>query len=175
MTNYPKGEINAIRSLLRTTKNPVMYRKYLVIRLHMKGNTNKRIAGMLDLDQHTVGDYIKAYKTQGIDGLIPKKSPGRPSFLTKEQEKQVYETISNKTPDEVGFDGVKNWTAKLACLWVFQVFGIQYKINGMLDLFHRLNLSYTRPTYVLAKADSEKQEQFKEDFDEVKKTVKRRY
>jgi hypothetical protein len=34
----------------------------------------------------------------------------------------------------------------------------------------RMNLSYTRPTYVLAKADKEKQEQFIKDFDEVKKT-----
>jgi len=39
----------------------------------------------------------------------------------------------------------------------------------MLDLFNRLNLSYTRPTYVLAKADAGKQEQFKETFEDIKK------
>jgi len=37
-------------------------------------------------------------------------------------------------------------------------------------MFHRLKLSYTRPTYVLAKADPEKQKQFREDFETVKKT-----
>jgi transposase len=71
----------------------------------------------------------------------------------------------------VGFDGIKNWTAKVACLWVQKEFGIPYKVNSMLVLFHRLNLSYTRPTYVLAKADPEKQEQFKKDFEVLKKTV----
>ena len=75
-----------------------------------------------------------------------------------------------KTPEDVGFDGIKNWTAKLACLWVLKEFGVQYKDNGMLDMFHRLKLSYTRPTYVLAKADPQKQQQFKEDFEAIKKS-----
>ena len=33
----------------------------------------------------------------------------------------------------------------------------------------RLNLSYARPTYVLAKSDKEKQEKFKQDFEVLKK------
>jgi transposase len=39
-------------------------------------------------------------------------------------------------------------------------------------MLKRLGLSYTRPTYVLAKADKQKQEQFIEEFNEVKKTSK---
>jgi len=169
MKAYGKEEIGTIRKLLRTTKNTVMYRKYLVIRLHMEGITNKKIASMVDLDEHTVGIYIKTYKRLGIEGLIPKKSPGRPRFLTKEQEAQLYKTIKENTPEAVGFDGIKNWTAKIACLWVEKEFGVQYAINGMLDLFHRINLSYTRPTYVLAKADPEEQERFKNSFEEKKR------
>jgi transposase len=169
MKRYTKEEIETIRKLLRTTKNKVMHRKYLVLRLHMKGLTNTRISEILDLDKHTVGIYIKTYNTSGIEGLIPKKSPGRPSFITKEQEQQLYQTIINKTPDEVGFEGIMNWTAKIACLWVHKEFSVEYKIDGMLVVFRRLNLSYTRPTYVLAKADPEKQKQFKEDFEVVKK------
>ena len=38
-------------------------------------------------------------------------------------------------------------------------------------MLERMGLSYTRPTYVLAKADKEKQEQFVQDFDDFKKTV----
>ena len=82
----------------------------------------------------------------------------------------LYETVSKKTPDEVGFDGFKNWTSNLICQWTAKEFDVKYSINGMLDLLHRLKLSYTRPTYVLAKADPEKQAQFKADFEAVKKT-----
>ena len=40
----------------------------------------------------------------------------------------------------------------------------------MADVLYRLNLSYTRPTYVLKNADPIKQEKFKEDFEVLKKT-----
>lgn len=38
-------------------------------------------------------------------------------------------------------------------------------------MLHRLNLSYTRPTYVLKKADKEKQEEFKVTFEGLKKLI----
>lgn len=167
--SYTKEEIKTIRKLMRTTKDAVMQRKYMAIRLHMQGYTNKKIAEILGLNEQTVGIYIKNYATLGIEGLIPKKSSGAPSFLTKEQQQQLYLTIKTKTPDEVGVGNFKNWTSSLACQWVLREFEVSYSINGMLDLLHRLGLSYTRPTYVLANADLEKQEQFKEDFEEVKK------
>ena len=147
-----------------------MHRKYQVIHLHMDGYKNIEISKITTLDPQTVGIYINTYKQHGVTGLIPKKPSGRPHFLAKEQEQLLYETISAKCPDDVGFDGIMNWTSKLACQWVLKEFGVQYSINGMLDVFHRLGLSYTRPTYVLAKADPKKQEQFKEDFEAIKKT-----
>ena len=169
MKTYKRYEKKDIKRLLRKTKDTVLYRKYQTIFLHMDGLSNTRIAEIVLVDRKTVGVYINQYIEGGIDALVPKKPPGRPRLLTEEQELQVYATISNNTPEDVGFDGIKNWTAKIACLWVTQKFGVKYSVNGMLDLFHRLNLSYTRPTYVLAKADPEAQKRFKEHFEDVKK------
>ena len=42
----------------------------------------------------------------------------------------------------------------------------------MRDLLERIGLSYTRPTYTLAKANPQKQEEFKEKFKDLKKTDK---
>ena len=137
----------------------------------MKGYPNFHIAEMMGLDKNTVGIYINTFEEQGVDGLIPEKSPGRPSFLNEEQEQKLHNTIRDKTPDEVGFSGIMNWTSKLARDWVLKGFGVKYHVNGMRELLHRLNLSYTRLTYVLAKADPEKQRQFLEDFGEVKKLL----
>lgn len=41
----------------------------------------------------------------------------------------------------------------------------------MADVLYKLNLSYTRPTYVLKKVDPIKQEIFKQDFDVLKKLL----
>jgi transposase len=169
MQKYGKKEIKTMAKLMRETNDTVMQRKYHVIFLYMKGYTNVKISEITTLHQKTIGVYINTYKTLGLEALVPKKSSGRPSLLSKEQERKLYETVSNKTPDEVGFDGFKNWTSKLICQWVLKEFRVKYSINGMLDMLHRLKLSYTRPTYVLARADPEKQAKFKSDFEEVKK------
>jgi transposase len=171
MGKYTKADKSEIRKLMRKTKDAVMHRKFQAILLHMKGYPNTKIAELMEVDRKTVGRYVIQFKAGGVENLVPKKPPGRPSMMSKFQEQEVYITISNNTPEEVGFDGIKNWTAKIACEWVFRKIGIRYSINGMLDLFHRLNLSYTRPTYVLAKADPEKQEQFVKDFETLKKTA----
>ncbi|MBA1335967.1 MAG: hypothetical protein HPY66_1786 [Firmicutes bacterium] len=49
-------------------------------------------------------------------------------------------------------------------------FGVEYSYTGMVDVIHRLKLSYTRPTYTLAKADPQKQEEFKQEFELLKKS-----
>ena len=51
-------------------------------------------------------------------------------------------------------------------------FQVTFSKRGMLNLLHRIKLSYTRPTYSLAKADPEKQEKFREELESIKKTSK---
>ena len=171
MKKYTKADRGDIKRQMRKSKDVVTYRKLQSVLLHMKGLPNTKIAEIVEVDRKTVGRYIIQFKSGGVENLAPKKPPGRPSLLNKFQEQELYMTISMNTPEEVGFDGIKNWTSKIACEWVFRKYGVRYSITGMLDLFHRLNLSYTRPTYVLAKADPEKQEQFMKDFDGVKKLL----
>lgn len=44
----------------------------------------------------------------------------------------------------------------IARKWVSDNFQVEYSNRGMLQVLHRLSLSYTRPTYTLEKADPEK-------------------
>jgi transposase len=47
--------------------------------------------------------------------------------------------------------------------------------GGITGMLHRLGLSYTRPTYTLAKADAKKQKVFVRQIDMIKKTPDRQY
>ena len=170
MKDYTSEEKRVLNKLIKKARTVLEYRKYQVILAHMRGLSKVSIAKFTSLDRKTVATYIKEYDNEGLQGLADKRVTGRPSYLTKEQEQKLYDTIKNGVPNDVGFDNAMNWTAKIACLWVEKEFGVKYSVNGMLDMFHRLNLSYTRPTYVLAKADPEKQEQFRKDFEAQKKT-----
>jgi len=46
---------------------------------------------------------------------------------------------------------------------------VEYSQRSVAYVLHRLNLSYTMPTYTLKKADPEKQENFINDFENIKK------
>nr|WP_315080673.1 winged helix-turn-helix domain-containing protein [uncultured Clostridium sp.] len=86
---------------------------------------------------------------------------GAPRKLSTEQEQKLVDVITNNTPDEVGFESRKNWTIKLVQKWVLSNFNITIKHSSMAVIFHRLNLSYTRPTCVLAKADKKSKKNLK--------------
>jgi putative transposase len=162
-------EIQAIKAAMKKTKDKKMYQRYRVIYLHLKGKTNRDIAREEGFCEHTVGTYISKYNKVGLDGLTPKLSPGAPRLLTPEQEKELELIITTKTPDEVGFPNRKNWYINIVQEWVKNTWGVQYSHRGMAEVLYRLELSFTRPTYTLAKADPQKQEQFKQDFELLKK------
>jgi transposase len=163
-------KITDIKVAMKETKNIRMYKRYLVVLKHLEGNSNVAIAKMVSLEQHAVGDYIRNYKANGLTGLEMKHNTGAPRKLSKEQETLLFETITNRTPDEVGFESRKNWTIEIARQWIINTFAVNHSHRGTHEVLRRLNLSYTRPTYVLKKADKEKQEEFKVTFEGLKKT-----
>ena len=163
------SEIEELNRLAKATKSIRMYKRYSVILKHFQGLTNRKIAEMENLEEHTVSIYIKNYNAKGIDGLAMKRSPGAKRKLNPEQEKMIVDVVTNKTPDQVGFECRKNWTIELIRQWVIKEFNVTMCHRGMAEVLYRLNLSYTRPTYVMKKADKNKQEKFKNDFEELKK------
>lgn len=162
-------EIKRLKKLARKTRNIRMKERYDTIRLWLNERSITEISEILNISYHTARNYIVAYMDSGIEGLAIKTSPGRKTKLTEEQEKALYECIVNKMPADVGFEPFVNWTAPLACLWVEKEFSVVFSERGMRDVFYRLGLSYTRPTYVLKKADLEEQEAFKAEFEVIKK------
>jgi len=163
------SKIEEIKEAMKKTNNKRMYQRYHVIYLHLKGLMNKDIAPIVGLCQHTIGKYVNAYKAKGLEGLKMGKSAAAPKFLAESQEQKLFEVITNYTPDQVGIPNRKNWDTIIACQWVKTNFNVEYTSRGMLDVLHRLGLSYTRPTYTLAKADPQKQEEFKNEFELLKK------
>jgi len=163
-----KMEIKYFKKLSRKTKDVRMKLRYDAIRLYLQGRTTTEIADILATTYQTVRNYINAYIEKGTEGLEIKQPPGRETKLSKEQEQLLYDCISTKLPRDVGFAPFVNWTAPLACQWVRKEFGVTFSERGMRNVFQRLKLSYTRPTYTLKKADAEKQKEFLETFEEFK-------
>jgi transposase len=160
--------------LLMASKNEKSVKqknRYDVVLLYMEGYSRKKISEILHIPLRTVSYHILSYEKGGMESLLIVKQPGAQKKLTDEQETELLSVISTQTPEEAGLGVFANWTAALACAFVKQKFGISYSSRGMLNLFDRLGLSYTRPTYTLDKADPKKQEQFRKTFETLKKLL----
>ena len=102
------------------------------------------------------------------------KSPGAPRKLTAEQEQELVQVIAYKVPVDVGFPAKYNWTLAIIASFIEKEWSQCYTLRGVSRLLHELGLSYTQPTYTLAKADPEKQKIFiEETFPSYKKTFRR--
>jgi transposase len=166
--------IEQVKSAMKETKDKRMYERYQCIFLLLSGEPRNRITTILNRGMDTIGFYIQAYCKDGLEGLELEHSPGRPKFMTAEQEIVLYLTIVDKKPADVGFPANMNWTAVLVRKWIENEFQIRYSERGARQLLYRLGFSYTKPTYTMAKADPEKQEVFKSEFEALKKIATRR-
>jgi transposase len=149
-----------IEQAMKKAKERRMYERYQSLYLHLQGTQVELIAHTLNRSIKTVKGYIKAYETDGLEGLQMNHSSGAPVRLTSEQQEQLKRTIVDSVPHEVGFTARHNWTLKIIADFIKQEFGFTYSLRGISKMMHRQGLSYTKPTYTLAAADEEKQRLF---------------
>lgn len=154
----------------KTEKSVKQKMRYDAVLLYMEGYPRKQISEIFHIPIRTVSYHILKYEKGGIEALLIIKQPGAQKKLTDAQEAELLHIISTQTPEEAGLGIFANWTAALVCAYVNREYGISFSSRGMLNLFERLGLSYTRPTYTLEKADPKKQARFRKTFEELKKT-----
>ena len=171
VTKHGTGEaIKTLKENERTAKNIRMAKKIQSIRLVYEGYSIQEAAKITSCSEKTVYNNLNRYDEGGITALYRKPNTGRVNKLTSVQEEELYNVIKTRLPNEVGFAPFANWTSFLAVKWIEENFGVTFSDRGVRNLFKRLGLSYTCPTYTLKKADHEKQESFKEAFGQVKKS-----
>lgn len=166
--NNNSDEIRMLNRL-RSQAESRMALRYHIIILYLKGYLKTKLAEMFGVSYYTIRNYTKSYDSKGIEGLMIGKSTGAKRKLTVLQEQELFDCITTKLPKDVGFAPFVNWTAPLACKWVENTFFVKLSERGMRDIFYRLKISYTRPTYTLKKADPVKQEAFRAEFEVIKK------
>jgi transposase len=167
---HKAAAILEMKAAMKLNKDLRMHERYQTILMLLLGESYERISEVTGRTLATLYNYSKAYREQGIQGLQIGRPPGRNRLLTAEQEQQVYEVVTNQTPADQGFPAQMNWTSPLIRKWIEQKWEVRYSDRGTRDLLYRLKLSFTKPTYTLAKADPQKQEEFKEHFQALKKT-----
>src|SRR6202034_2522571 len=123
-----------------------------------RGISYEETATLLLLDATTVRRYYEVYKRERIDGLLETHYHGSVAKLTKTQEEELREYLRKNTYRKVS-QIIKQ---------VQDTYHIEYSVEGMTHLLHRLGFSFKKLKFVPGKLDMEKQEVFKKEYEELK-------
>lgn len=104
-----------------------------------KGWTLKEISECIQHSTSTIHDWLCRLEDGGLDAIYDKKSPGRSSKLSPQQQETLKADIIG-SPTESGFER-NTWTSPLVVLHIRKKFNVEYTSGGALSLAHRLSFS----------------------------------
>ena len=154
---YLKLNKNSIATLEKAAKaakyagDAVKTTRILSILMLRQGTTIQAIAKILKVTGETIRSWVKKYLTSGVIGLNSKKSPGRPSKLTKAQRKKLSQII-DAGPSEAGFAG-GCWRTPMIQLIIQQEFGVLFNVHYISELLKNMGYSFLKAKFESAKID----------------------
>ncbi|SFA56541.1 Transposase [Parageobacillus thermantarcticus] len=152
----------------RKIKDASLRQRVTAVRLIMEGYLGKEVAEMLNLHVNPclpMSSYLM--KVDWRSYSIKKLLPG--SHLTEEQQKKLKHMILHSTPFEQGLGMAASWNTRIIQSYLQNQYGISMTRAWVNKMLYRLGLSYTRPTYTLAKGDEQKQRAFVQEMEMIKK------
>lgn len=172
ITNDHGWTPRTLRKQERKIKNTLLRQRVMAVRLVMEGYLGKEVASMVNVCRQTVSHYVSLFNEGGLELLLHRDfAPGREPFLTEEQQEEIKQLVLTTTPAEMGWDVASAWNTKLLQSYVEKHFGVSISREALRKLLHRKGLSWTRPTYTLAKGDPDRQKNFEKQIDFIKKKL----
>lgn len=113
--------------------------------------TIENIALLLHVTIGAIYKWLQQYLTNGIKGIFSKKSPGRPTKLTKTQRKKLSKMIEDG-PEYHGFESAC-WRTPMIQALLLSKFGILYSTHYLSQLLKNMGFSYQKAKFVAANQD----------------------
>lgn len=110
----------------------------------LAGQTQAAVAIALGVHSVTVARWMARHRAAGDDGLTAKPTPGRPRFLTPQQDQQVRQWLAQK-PTAHGFP-TDLWTARRVAELIHSRLGISFHPNYLRAWLKQRGYSPQRPT-----------------------------
>ena len=156
----PKNRVDTLQKLQAESRESgciILFRRTTALLLLNEGLTQEFVANTLGVVTRAVQKWVALYFSKGVRALSPKKSPGRPSYLSREQKKQLKEQIQ-EGPQKNGYAG-NVWTSAMIQEHIQKHFGAFYHLKYISQLLRRMGLSYIKPkfSYSLTKEQLKKQ------------------
>jgi len=146
--------------------------KALMALLSNDGKSVPEIASMLKRNQHTIRDWLKRYRSKGINGLNRNFSPGRPNTMRK-KIKQRIEQIIGDSPIKHGYQD-STWSVPLITYEVNKSLNLNASSKTVTRALKNMGYVYKRPSKKIpghAPSKEEKQDTIKKMVREILKII----
>ena len=152
-----KEEIE-LRIAHRVTKKKREADRIKTLILLSSGWTYAQASKALLLDEETLRNYVKRYRTGGLKKLLKDNNKGSHSkLICTEIDKlciHLEETLYTTVEDIVAY--------------VYKQYKVSYSVSGMTDLLNREGFVYKKTKIIPGKADAKKQKEFIKTYEQMK-------
>ena len=146
-----------LKQLSAREKDPRLKIRYLALHHFSLGENRTQIAKYLGVTRTSVNRWVSSYLSNELDGLISKKSSGRPHRLSDQQKSNLQTYIIE--------NAVKNNGGRLIAedirVYIQDVFNVQYTQRNIYHLLQDLGFSWITSRSKHPKQSEEAQEAFK--------------
>jgi transposase len=129
------------------------------ILLVAQGMSCRQAANLLGDSPRTVAYWVQRFENEGLSGLADADRGGRPRRLNDTHIEQIQEAL-RQSPSDYGLTA-HLWDGKLLSHFIKDQFDIELGVRQCQRLFRQLGFRMRKPRPLIAKADKQKQAQFK--------------
>ena len=163
----PAVDAKRLEGLFRSTDNRKLRDRLQIVLMAHRGRARQDIAADLGVHRKTVTRWLNAYCDGGLDGLQPKKAPGKPAKIPASLADDVRRWVIDG-PSKQGLDRA-NWTHEELADHLRKTRGIQTSRSAVQRFCSKIGIRLYRPTYHYERGDPVKQARAKEDLAELGK------
>lgn len=148
-----------LRRLAAVVRDGGQSRRLMALAAIYDGKNRTQAAAVGLMDRQTLRDWVIRFNEQGPEGLVNKKSSGRPSKLTAEQRSELAEIIEKGPADYVS--GLIRWRCIDLVPVVKERFGVECHLATIARILHELGFSHISPRPQHPKQDEQAIEEYK--------------
>ena len=163
----PQEESQRLDQAFRQETDPKYRDRIHIVRLAARDRPHKDIASDLAITPRTVQRWLNAYLERGLDGLRPRKAPGKPGNIPAGLADEVKRWVI-EGPAEQGLDRA-NWTHEELADHLLKAKGIRTSRPAVGRFCRKLGIRLYRPSYHYERGDPDEQAQAREDIAALKK------
>ena len=116
-------------------------RKVTIVNLLLNGATASALSEPCGESSRTLSSWVKQVDEGGFEALRPRKQPGRPHKLSKEQKEEIKDAILS----DPSIHGYNVWDGPSLSDFILKKYDVNLGVRQCQRLFHQLGFSQIRP------------------------------